>query len=67
MKKRKRQIIQAARTLFIEKGFVNTSILDIIAAANISKGTFYNHFSSKNECLIAIIEEQSRRHRQSTL
>ena len=57
MKKRKRQIIQAARSLFIEKGFVNTSILDIIAAANISKGTFYNHFSSKNECLIAIIEE----------
>lgn len=57
MKKRKRQIIQAARTLFIEKGFVNTSILDIIAAANISKGTFYNYFSTKNECLIAIIEE----------
>lgn len=57
MKKRKRQIIKAARTLFIEKGFVNTSILDIIAAANISKGTFYNYFSTKNECLIAIIEE----------
>ncbi|SOB98599.1 TetR family transcriptional regulator [Ureibacillus xyleni] len=57
MNKRKRQIIHAARHLFIEKGFNDTSIMDIITAANISKGTFYNHFSSKNECLISILEE----------
>lgn len=57
MNNRKRQIISAARKLFIEKGYAETSILDIIAVANISKGTFYNHFSSKSECLIAILEE----------
>lgn len=57
MNNRKRQIISAARKLFIEKGYADTSIVDIIAAANISKGTFYNHFSSKSECLIAILEE----------
>lgn len=57
MNKRKRQIIHEARQLFIDKGFNDTSILDIISAANISKGTFYNHFASKNECLIAILEE----------
>nr|WP_106781487.1 TetR/AcrR family transcriptional regulator [Lysinibacillus timonensis] len=57
MNNRKRQIINAARKLFIEKGFTDTSIMDIIAAANISKGTFYNHFSAKSECLIAILEE----------
>jgi len=57
MNNRKRQIIRAARTLFIEKGFMDTSIVDIIDAANISKGTFYNHFNSKSECLIAILEE----------
>ncbi len=57
MNTRKRQIISAARKLFIEKGYNDTSIMDIIAAANISKGTFYNHFTSKNECLIAILEE----------
>lgn len=57
MNKRKRQIIHAAQQLFIDKGFNDTSIIDIISAANISKGTFYNHFSSKNECLIAILEE----------
>ncbi|MEL3962603.1 TetR/AcrR family transcriptional regulator [Lysinibacillus endophyticus] len=57
MNKRKRQIIHAARHLFIEKGFNDTSIMDIITAANVSKGTFYNHFSSKIECLISILEE----------
>ncbi|MGE7929706.1 TetR/AcrR family transcriptional regulator [Lysinibacillus xylanilyticus] len=67
MNKRKRQIITAARALFIEKGFVDASINDIISAAKISKGTFYNHFSSKNECLIAILDEgreeaSNRRH-----
>ncbi|MEB2302067.1 TetR/AcrR family transcriptional regulator [Lysinibacillus xylanilyticus] len=67
MNKRKRQIITAARTLFIEKGFVDASINDIINAAKISKGTFYNHFPSKNECLIAILDEgreeaSNRRH-----
>ncbi|ACA38376.1 TetR/AcrR family transcriptional regulator [Lysinibacillus sp. fkY74-1] len=67
MNKRKRQIITAARALFIEKGFLDTSINDIIHDAKISKGTFYNHFSSKNECLIAILDEgreeaSNRRH-----
>lgn len=67
MNKRKRQIITAARELFIEKGYVDTSINDIIRAAQISKGTFYNHFASKNECLIAILDEgreeaSNRRH-----
>lgn len=57
MNKRKRQIIRSARKLFIEQGYNDTSIMDIIAAANISKGTFYNHFISKSECLIAILEE----------
>ena len=57
MNKKKRQIITSARNLFIEKGYVDTSINDIIHAAEISKGTFYNHFTSKGECLIAILEE----------
>ena len=67
MNKRKRQIITAARELFIEKGYVETSINDIISAAQISKGTFYNHIASKSECLIAILDEgreeaSNRRH-----
>lgn len=56
MNQRKRNVLQAALQLFTEKGFQNTSIQDIITHANISKGTFYNYFSSKNECFLAILE-----------
>lgn len=55
MNKKKKQIIEAAQTLFIKKGFSATSIQDILEAANISKGTFYNYFSSKIACLMAIL------------
>lgn len=57
MNNRKKQVLHAALGLFNEKGFQETSIQDIIKHANISKGTFYNYFSSKNECLIAILEQ----------
>lgn len=57
MNARKKQIIDVAHRLFIEKGFASTSIQDILDGAKIAKGTFYNHFSSKNECLIAILEQ----------
>lgn len=56
MNQRKKQIIDVAHRLFIEKGFSATSIKDILNEANIAKGTFYNHFASKNDCLIAILE-----------
>ncbi|UUI02351.1 TetR/AcrR family transcriptional regulator [Oceanobacillus jeddahense] len=55
MNKKKKQIIEAAQTLFIKKGFSATPIQDILDTANISKGTFYNYFSSKIECLMAIL------------
>ncbi|MDY0395878.1 TetR/AcrR family transcriptional regulator [Virgibacillus halophilus] len=55
MNEKKKRVIDVALELFIEKGFAQTSIQDIIQAAEISKGTFYNYFPSKNECLIAIL------------
>ncbi|RIJ67966.1 TetR/AcrR family transcriptional regulator [Rummeliibacillus sp. POC4] len=57
MNTRKRKVLDVARSLFIQKGFYETSIIDIIQEAKISKGTFYNYFTSKNECFIAILRE----------
>ncbi|MDR6123184.1 AcrR family transcriptional regulator [Bacillus sp. SLBN-46] len=54
MYNRKQNVIHSAHQLFIEKGFQATSIQDILDYSGISKGTFYNYFSSKNELLIAI-------------
>ncbi|GHH99027.1 TetR/AcrR family transcriptional regulator [Neobacillus kokaensis] len=56
MNDRKKHVVQMAHQLFIEKGFQSTSIQDILDFSGISKGTFYNYFSSKNELLIAIFK-----------
>ncbi|PIC98912.1 TetR/AcrR family transcriptional regulator [Sporosarcina sp. P29] len=57
MNDRKKHVLLIAKQLFIDKGFHATSIQDILDAAQISKGTFYNYFSSKNECLMAILRD----------
>lgn len=57
MNQRKRQVLDSALQLFIEKGFHETSIQDILDKALISKGTFYNYFSSKVECFKSIMEQ----------
>ncbi|MGD6968120.1 TetR/AcrR family transcriptional regulator [Rossellomorea vietnamensis] len=56
MNKRKQHVITKAHGLFIEKGFQQTSIQDILDDSGISKGTFYNYFSSKNELLIELFK-----------
>jgi AcrR family transcriptional regulator len=47
-------IAKAAAKLFNEKGFLETSMDDISAAAKMSKGGIYHYFSSKNEMLYFI-------------
>jgi AcrR family transcriptional regulator len=47
-------IAKAAAKLFNEKGFLETSMEDISAAAKMSKGGIYHYFSSKNEMLYFI-------------
>ncbi|WP_378581770.1 TetR/AcrR family transcriptional regulator [Neobacillus sp. GCM10023253] len=56
MNERKKHVVKMAHQLFIDKGFQSTSIQDILDYSGISKGTFYNYFSSKNELLIAIFK-----------
>lgn len=70
MNNRKRQVLEHAQQLFLEKGAAATSIQDILTKANISKGTFYNYFSSKNDCLKAIVtlgEEETHLRREELL
>jgi AcrR family transcriptional regulator len=41
--------------LFSTKGYLNTSISDIMQAANTSKGGFYNHFESKEDLFYEVL------------
>lgn len=56
MNSRKRKVADIALKLFVEKGIQQTSIQEIIEKSCISKGTFYNYFSSKNDCIADILE-----------
>ncbi|MBO1513277.1 TetR/AcrR family transcriptional regulator [Metabacillus bambusae] len=56
MNDRKQHVIKMSHQLFIDKGFQATSIQDILDYSGISKGTFYNYFSSKSELLIALFK-----------
>ncbi|WP_157827649.1 TetR/AcrR family transcriptional regulator [Niallia nealsonii] len=56
MNNRKKHVMNRAHELFIEKGFHTTSIQEILETSGISKGTFYNYFTSKNELLISIFK-----------
>ncbi len=40
-------LVQAAVNIFQQKGFQMTRVSDIVAAAGVSQGTFYNYFRSK--------------------
>lgn len=53
----KETIINESLKLFSLKGFISTSLHDILSAANTSKGGFYNHFASKEALFYQVLDE----------
>lgn len=47
------RLIEAALLVIAEKGMDKTVIDDVIAAAGVSRGTFYNHFTDVNELMLS--------------
>lgn len=52
---RRQSLLDAARVLFAEKGYHDTTVDDITRAANVAKGTFYLYFSEKREIYYEVI------------
>ena len=51
------KLVESALLVFAEKGVDASVIEDVIAAAGVSRGTFYNYFRTNAELLVAAIEE----------
>ena len=59
--KTRKKIMDAAETLIMEQGFSASSIEQIITGAEITKGTFFYHFPTKNDLAQALVERYARR------
>ena len=51
------KILEAAIETFSRDGYEATGVAEICAAAGVSKGAFYHHFTSKQEVFLTLTEE----------
>lgn len=56
---KRRDILEAAARVFIEKGFHGAVMADIAGEAGVATGTLYNFFPSKEELYFTLIEEKA--------
>jgi AcrR family transcriptional regulator len=56
---RRREIVSASRTLFLKKGYENTTMQHVMTKLQIAKGTAYHYFRSKEELLEAVVEDMA--------
>jgi AcrR family transcriptional regulator len=58
---RRRRIIEGAAEIFVRDGYEGASMSHIAAAANVSKGTLYNYFPSKQALFAAFVRQRCNR------
>jgi len=54
---RRQELISIAEQLFLQQGYENTTVNQIIGRLNLAKGTYYYHFRSKEDILIAVSDK----------
>lgn len=54
---RKMQICNAAKTVFLKKGFNQTTMEDIIEASGMSKGGVYNYYKNSSDILYDLMQQ----------
>ena len=55
------RLLRAAAEVFAERGYDGTRVADIAAAAGVSNGALYAHFSSKADLLVDALRTHGRR------
>lgn len=56
-RERRDEILRAARKVFEERGYLDTRVADIVAAAEVAQGTFYTYFGSKEAVFAEVAHE----------
>lgn len=57
---KRKAIIDAAITVFAEKGYNNTNVAEVAAFANVAAGTVYLYFENKEDLLYQSMQEMMR-------
>lgn len=54
------RILKAGKEEFLEKGFLSSSLRNIVKKANVTTGAFYGYFSNKEALFSALVEEKAK-------
>jgi AcrR family transcriptional regulator len=60
-----RALLDAAREIFTEQGFIEASIADVVERAGSSVGSLYHHFGGKSELFVALWQEHQLAHEEA--
>jgi AcrR family transcriptional regulator len=59
-------LLAAAREVFVEAGFAQAAVTDIVAKAGASVGSLYHHFNGKADLYLTLFEEFENRQQERT-
>ncbi|WP_130859920.1 TetR family transcriptional regulator [Gracilibacillus phocaeensis] len=54
-RERKKELVEIAKQVFIEQGFIHTSMQDIMNKAGISRGALYSYFDNREHVFLEVL------------
>jgi len=63
----RRTLLEAARSLFVDRGYGDTSTPEVAAAAGITRGALYHHFTDKRDLFRQVLEAEAEAVREDIL